>query len=66
MPKKQTYEALIALSSLSKNKAINPGETFEADPDDVKILLDQHAIKEVVNGTNNRVAKLGELQDRTD
>ena len=61
MSKKQVYEALVALSSLSKNKTINPGETFELDPDVAKILLDQKAIKEVSSGTDDRITKLGEL-----
>lgn len=59
MNKKQTYEALVLLSS--KNKLIQPGETLELDPDDAQILLDSKVIKEVKDGTDNRIAKLGEL-----
>lgn len=66
MPKKKVYEALTLLSSLSKNKMIHPGETIELDPDDAQVLLNQHAIKEVKDGADDSIAKLGQLQDRTE
>ena len=67
MPKKnKVYRARVRLSSLSTGKTINPGETVELSPDDAQILLDNLAIEEVSNGTNNSVAELGELQDRTE
>ena len=67
MPKKkQLYRARVLLSSLSTGEAINPGETVEMSPDDAQILLDNLVIEEVSDDTNNRVAKLGELQDRTE
>lgn len=61
MPKKQTYEALVLLSPLSKKKMVLPGETIELDPEDAQVLLDQKAIKEVSNGTDDRIPKLGQL-----
>ncbi len=67
MPKKkQLYRARVLLSSLSTGKTINPGETVEMSPDDAQILLDGLAIEEVSDGTNNRIAELGELQDRAE
>lgn len=66
MPKKQKYEALKLLSSLSHNKTIAPGEFIDLDPDDAQILLDQKVIKEVDNGTDDRIAKLGQLQNRAE
>lgn len=66
MPKKQKYEALKLLSSLSHNKAIAPGEFIDLDPDDAQVLLDQKVIKEVDNGTDDRIAKLGQLQNRAE
>lgn len=64
--KKKVYRARVTLSSLSTGKTINPGETVELSPDDAQILLDNLAIEEVSNGTNNSVAELGELQNRTE
>lgn len=64
MPKKTgTYEALVALDSLALNKVIQPGETIDLTPEDAEILLRAGAVKEIKDGTDDRITKLGKQQD---